>query len=334
MSAPKTTIGYAFMAKVESTYGTYSTPVVGTDGVQLSELPLIQRQYGFDGMRPAPPGTGGTQVRTAPQGANYRPSFKPEAAGGGAAYSASVLPWNTHVFMRASGFDATGSFGGGVEKYTYTPTAVTGAPTSCSWEAYGPGTTATTGEKWSANGVYADMLFEVQNGSPGIFTFNTFGREQAAPSEVAWPTITYHPTVIPPVASPLVLTVNAVATHVCRSIKFALNRAIQERYPDQNVAGAHAGFHPGRRAPTVEFVIEAPLFATANYFSLWSAGTSIAASFQVGSTQYNRIKFTFAQMQITSAVPSNDGGVAILTVTGAPYCSTANLVDDISIVAD
>jgi hypothetical protein len=81
-------------------------------------------------------------------------------------------------------------------------------------------------------------------------------------------------------------------------------------------------------------VIEAPLFATANYYNLWNVGTSIAASFQVGSAQYNRIKFTLAQMQISNVVPSNDGGAALLTVTGEPYCSTPNLVDDLTVVTD
>lgn len=334
MSAGKTLTAYKLLAKVESAYATFPSMTDAADAIQVAELPVFDTQYGFDGERPDPPGTGGRQIGLPPQGAFYNPTFKIEDKGGGSAYSASVVPRDTHVLLRAAGFDAAVTTTGGAEKWTYTPTPVTSSPTSCGFEAYGSCIPGGNVEKWSAKGVYTDFVYEVANGQQAFFTFTAWGVQQAAPSEVAWATPTYAPTIVPPVAAPLVLTVNAVTSLVVRSAKVTLGRTIQSRFPDHDISGLHPGFHPARRVPELSFVVEAPTFSALNLHSLWSAGTGIAASFQVGATQYNRRKWTFAQTQLKSVKRQADGAIPLLEVTCRLYNSTPSANDDISIVDD
>lgn len=331
MSAPKSNVVYGLLAKIESAYGTYNTPASGSDGIQVAEYIEIERQYGFDGKRPAQPGNAGQQRRVPPQGASYRPSIKVEDKGPGVAFSSTVFGKDYHALLLAGGM--TGTLGG-TTTWTYVPTLVTAAPTSVSLEYYCRSNTAGNSEVWKANGVYTDWIYEVANGGPGMWTFNTFGRENAAPAEAAWPTITYtYGTIVPPVASPLALTVNGVGTLAIRSAKVEMKREIQERFPDLNTTGGHGGFAPGRREPVLTFVCEAPLFATSNLWTLHSAGTPFAASFGVGSTQYNQSDWTFAQAQVSEVKPSSDGPVPLLEVTCALYGSTPTANDDLTFVA-
>jgi hypothetical protein len=335
MSAPKTGVAYGLLAKTEATNGTYNTPSTSTDGVQLAERPTLVFGSVFDGGRPMPPGTGGTQLRAAPQGESVSTTLKIENKGAGAAYSSSVVPRDLHVLLKASGLTGTGSFTGGSEKWTYVPTAVAAAPSSASLEFYCHAMTSGNGEKVPINFVYTDPTFTVENGGIGMWEFPIKGRLNAATSEVSWPTITYAPTIIPPVAGPLVLTVNSVATLVIRKASVKFNRTLQDRYPNENVAGSHGGFHPGRRSPEFSFTMEAIAIATFDPFALWRAGTAFAASFQVGSTQYNECKWTFAQAQISKAPTIGyDGDVPTIDVTCSLHCSTANTVDDLSLVFD
>lgn len=329
MSAPKSNVVYGLLAKVESTYGTYNSPASGTDGIQVAEMVEIERQYGFDGKRGGQPGNMGPLRRVAPQGATYRPALKIEDKGPGVAYSASAFSKDSHALLLAGGMTATLDATGGSEKYTYVPTLITAAPTSVSLAYYCRANTAGNAEIWQAKGVYTDWTYEVATAGPAMWTFNTFGVENAAPAEGAFPTITYtYGTIVPPVASPLSLTINGVSSLVIRSAKVTAGRAVQERFPDLNSAGAHAGFDGrGRMEPVFSFVCEAPLFATSNLWSLHNAGTSFAASFQVGTVQYNRRIWTFAQAQVTEVKPSADGAVELLEITCAPYGSTPTAND-------
>lgn len=334
MSGPKSLVLYGMTNKVETTYGTYNAPSVSTDSVQVAELPTLQIAYSFDGMRPPPPGAGGPQIRVAPQGRTVSGlSIKVEDRGLGSAYSAALFPRDSHFLRRAAGFDAT--YSAAPDKITYTLSPFTAAPTSLSVDLYDEVTTAATWVKYPLNGVYADWEYDVSDGKPALWSFALSGRLNAAPAETAYSSgITYSATPVPPVASPLLLTVNGVSTLVIRKANVKGNRAIQERFPDQNAAGAHAGFQPGPSAPVFTFTMEASLFATFNPLALWDAGTAFASSFQVGSAQYNRTKWTFPQAQITNVVKSADGPVPLWDVTCSLYHSTPGANDMLTVVND
>ena len=331
MSAPKSNVVYGLLAKVESAYGTYASPSSASDGIQVAEYIEIERQYGFDGKRPAQPGNRGQQRRVAPQGATYRPTIKVEDKGPGAAYGASSFGKDYHALLLAGGMTGTLN---STTSWSYAPTLVTAAPTSVSLEYYCRANTAGNAEVWKAKGVYTDWVYEVANAGPAMWTFNTFGVESTAPVEAAFPSITYsYGTIVPPVASPLTLTVNSVSTLVIRSAKVEAKRVVQERFADLNQAGAHAGFAPGEFDPMFTFVCEAPLFATSNLWSLHNAGTPFAASFGVGATQYNKSAWAFAQAQVAEVKPSSDGPVPLLEVTCALHCSTPTANDDLVFTA-
>lgn len=337
MSAPKTLAVYKLLAKLESTPGTAVALADASDAIQVVEDPVMQTQYGWDGTRERPSGTLGQQIQFGPQGAWYNPSFKVADKGGGVAYSASVFPWDTHVFLQAAGFDAAGSFGAGTEKWTYTPTAGTAVPKTLCYKASGNTIPGGNTEEWAANFVYCDWQYDVGNGKPAYWTFPTFGRRNAAPTEVAWSNPTYHHTVIPAIAAPLSLSVNGVTTLTgIESISVKGNRTINPRFPDHSQSGLHGGFHPYDRTVTVTFKVEKPAFSTINFHSLEDAGTPLAVTFQAGTTQYFRRKWTFAQVQIKggSIAESDDNGRPMIEVTCQAYNSTPTTNDDVSVVAD
>lgn len=336
MTAVKSNIHWGFMADVESSYGAGATLLAATHGVQLVEIPELDLEYSYDGARPRQPGSRGSQRRVAPQGRTVRPTFLVEHKGSGAAYSASVKPRGQSAFLRAAGFTETIDTTGGAEKATYAPTAVGTAPTSMTYEAYVRPIVGGNPELWQVRGVYCDWMFECKNGEPARWSFPTFGiMSSSYPTESSsMPSITYHPSVVPPIAGPLTLTVNSVSSLVVRSLTVKGNRQILDRYPDLNgtgVGGLHAGFQPGEHNVEFSFTIEKPTIATQDYLTLQSAGTVFAASFTAGTAQYNKSTWTFAQAQVKEVKHSTDNMVPMLDVTCSAHTSTGILADDISI---
>ena len=330
MSAPKSMIHFGLLAKIEATYadGIASSPA--TDAVQVAEIPEYTDTYAFDGARGPSPGTRGTQIRVAPNGKAGQIVAKIEGKGAASAFSGAVKPKDLTVMMRIAGFDETGSFTGGSEKYTYTPTQGPGGFSSGTLNLY------KGGSRYKLQGCYADLEWNAENGGPGIFTFTAQGIQALAPLDNTSDPIAmvYAPTVLPPVSAPLVLTVAGVASLVVRSAKVKIQRGIQPRV-DLNAAGGHAGFHPGTWAPELSFICEAPLRSLIDFDALRLAGTVFAGSIgRIGSTQYNRYKWTWAQMQVSNVVPQQDDKIPTLEVTCTAHTSTGILNDDLSLVID
>lgn len=325
MAAPKNSVTWGLLARLEPTYGTLPSFSASTDGVQLMErVDIGGINYLFDGARGRGPGNFARQPRVAPTGRGLSPpGMMIEGKGAGSAYSASVLPRDLHVFLKASGYEHTVVTTGGAESVTYTPTARNTAPASLGWKYF------ERAEIWQANGVYCDWEFEITAERPyGVFTFRPFGRANEVPPEGTHADITYAPTVLPPVPSPLVMTINAVTALIIRRFAVKGGRKVTER-PN---TGGHAGFQPAEREPVVEFTVEAPLYATINLKSLRDAPTTpFALSVPVAGAQYNRYTWSFPQGQISDVKESEDAGVALLEGTFTPHCTTANATDDISL---
>src|SRR4051812_18130209 len=121
MSQSGSIVVYGLTALIEASYNAGGAPSTATDGIQLAELPELVPSYAQDGSRASPPATTGSQRRVPPTGKTAALTAKLEPKGAGAAYSASVVP-NFHTLLRMAGFDGVGSFTGGSEKWTYTPT--------------------------------------------------------------------------------------------------------------------------------------------------------------------------------------------------------------------
>jgi hypothetical protein len=323
MAGDKTRIIYGLLAKKETTYGTFVAPSVATDGVPVAEFPEVTPGYGIDGARGPAPGTSGQLRRTAPQAPIVTGTpFKIESRGAGAAYSGAVVP-PEHAILQACGLDAVGSFTGGAEKYTYTRTPGPGGYSSVSLELY------TEGEKIPVNGVYGDLVYEVENGRPALWTIDWKGRLNAAPSaDVATAKTIVYSSVLPPLAAPLVLTFNGITSLVVEKLTWRLNRQRHDRVKGQ------FGQHPGRTAPELVILCERPLLTALNFWSEWSGGTPRAASFDVGTTQYNRDKWTFPALQVVDVKPQGDEARSLLEVTCQCTDTTPIANDGFQLVKD
>lgn len=309
MATPKTLLIYGLMAKLEASYAGGGTVAGATDGVQLAEWGEITIAYGDDGLRPAPPSSLGYQKRAAASGPTASGRARVEVRGGGAAYSASVTPKNTHVLLQAAGFTPVLTATAGSERYDY---ALTNYPSvafaSAVMEPYG------RGEKYPVSGVYADV--EIGADGPGI-VFADFAWQGllGTITDTDPPAITY-PTVVPPKSTGAsLLTLNAITDLKLRSWRFRLGREIAARL-DQNSSSGHAGFSPGRVTPQLEVTIETPVLSSLNAYSIFATGGSFGATIAVGSTQYNRFSLITTDAQIMAPpVLGADGPVSTTTLT-------------------
>lgn len=112
---------------------------------------------------------------------------------------------------------------------------------------------------------------------------------------------------------------------VLRSCTIDVGRTLGER-PNANQAEGFAGYTPGRREPTMEFVIESTSLSTAlagassagvdefNPYIMRDEGTVFNTNFQVGSEANNRFKLDAPNAQITSVDESEDGPTATWTL--------------------
>lgn len=330
------------LAKEESTYGTAIALATTSDGVQLQYsdnfiAAPFTIDYAFDGDLGPAVATLGNIKRVAPSGRSIKGDLPTRARPAGAAYSASVVP-SIHKLLKSAGFDAAATTTTSSEKWTYTPTAPGATFTSLTEELY------TRGEKWPVVGVVSDLKIEFANPAPPIWTFMQQGILSAMPSDVTAPTITYPlQTVSPPLASSVALTLGnfTSANAVVMSGSFELRRTVHPRVALSNSA-AHLGFMPGDRSPIMKVVLEATALTTTPYtaaaafdpYNLRDSGQNLAVTLAFGTTQYNRYSISMPQAQVIDVVPQNNGPIATVELTLAPYVTSVTASDDVTITFD
>ena len=329
MAAPKLLNTWGLTGKLETTYGTLDAPA-DTDGQLVVEVPEITETPIHDGARVGRgAGSGGNIRRVAQSGFENAFEAIMEAHGGGVAYSASVLP-SVHLMLLIAGFAGTLDATPGTEFYSYAPESGPSGFDSASFHNFVRGQQAVT------RGAYvAEMSIEADGPVVPTWTFGVRGIRNAAPTDVALPAITGYPagTNLPPKALDISLSVNAVTTLVCRGFTFNLNRELSPRAND-NVAGGHAGFSPGRRAPTLELLVEDIAKSTFDPIVLRDAGTTIAVSFGCGATKYFKWSISAPQAQIITAEPTDDGPTAMWTLGLELQTSGPAAEDDLTILFD
>lgn len=319
MSADKLLILYGLLAKIEPSYNAGASLSASTDGVQLAEPAEATLSYIHDGARGNPPGNAGTLKRVAQSGGSAAISLSVEGRGLGSAYGASALP-EINALMRAAGYGATVVTTASAETVTYAP--VSSGFVSAALECY------SRGQKWPMSGAYLDMGFSLDG--PGLLTFNFDVMSLfTIPTDVACPSITYS-SVLPPKGESIALAIGSWSNPVVRKLSFKANRARSAR-ASVNAAG-HAGFSPGRRAPTFEVTVEACALSTYDPYTARKNATSAAISFLVGTAQYNKIAFAAAQAQLIDVKEESDEATGLWTLTYALATSTPVANDDHSIV--
>ena len=319
---------WGVLVKEEGSYGGGGSPSASTDGVLVNERPDVDMGYLHDGARRGETGPMSQGLQGVKKsGRQGTVSLIHEAAGGGAAYSASVKP-SVHTLLSLAGFDATLDASAGTEKYTYTP----GDGASGVAELY------TREQMVTLTGMLADLTVGADGPEVPVWEF-AVSALAALPVEDTVPAITY-PSIMPPKAESMVLTMGDFASAVVRRHSLTLGRVLQQR-ADQN-SGGHAGFKAGAIVPVLEVDIEAEDFVADPYhaagginpYQLAELATALDLSWQYGSEQYNRFKFTAPAAQLEPIGEGEDGPAGLWTLRFMLMPTTPGAKDGLEIVAD
>lgn len=317
---PKNVTGLLLYAKNESTYGLGASHSA-SDVVQVAQdLPVFNLQFAYDGNRQGAQWSGGNLQRARPNGRTAEGTVRIEGKGLGSTYTLSATPPNIHAFLLASGL--SGSMQGAT--WVYKPIPLGATPSSLALAVYD------RGEFLPLSGAHCDMKFAAENGGPTMFDFAVKGiagviTDVASPPSRSWSGA----SVIPPVNNSVSLTIGAWSPKV-RSYTYTHNLEIAPRLNLSDTTG-HAGFTIGRRSSTLQVVVEADALSSFNAYDSWASGSSVAASLTVGSVANNRIALSFPQSAIQNVERGADGPTALWTLTLAPYVSTPDADDDVSL---
>lgn len=330
MSAGKTLDKWGVLVKEEASYGAGSSPAAATDGVLVMEQPTVVPLFAHEGERRGTRGPMNQGIAgVGKTGLHCNPSLIMEAAGFGAAYTASNLP-NIHDLMLAAGLAADIVVTGGSETVTYAP----GTPTSAGAEIY------TREQKYILSGIYSDLAIDADGPEVPVWTFPLWGL-LAQPTESAVPAITSYNVIVPPKSVNITLEIGLYTAGIVRSWGFALNRSISPRL-DAAATDGHAGFHLGGIDPVLTVSIEADDFVASpfhaasalNPYQLAAAATGLDIELVIGATQYNKWTINANQAQLQTPEEGEDEGAAMWDLTFKLPPSAPHLLDNFDILFD
>jgi hypothetical protein len=293
------------------------------DGDPPAPTPI---EYVYDGNIGRSAGNLAPQRRTTPNGRFRQGQFQCLPKGLGSVYSGSAFPPNeVHRWLKGAGYDATFS-ATPTPQWSYTPTPASSTPTHLTVRQF------SQSSQYDQVGVQADFSYETQGLGVPVFTFDWRG-VASAPSDLVLPALTIGAaSIIPPVASAVVLSANGVTTLTVRRVAFRRNRNVETARVAQNLSGGHAGFIAGGFSPEWEIEVERPLRSTFDPEALHAAATGIAFSVTFGATQYNRWAHSTAQGQIINVQPGSDAALATVTFTVRGFSSTPSTNDSEQLV--
>jgi hypothetical protein len=207
--------------------------------------------------------------------------------GAAAVYSASVKP-PVDPLLRASGLLATGAFGVGTEKWTYTPQSgdIMGEAASIQFVVEN----APTGKFL---GCFGTGRITKRAGEPGVMAIGLQGL-YLEPALV---------TMISAAPSSIQVPQFKSAAVLLDAVSFAVSEAALDLggdvqvVPVANDAQAIGKIILGQPHPMATFDPEAVAPATYNFHLKRDTGAVVAASWQLGTVQYNRVKFSAPKLQ-------------------------------------
>lgn len=319
------TMDALFLAKVETTAGVDATPVAASDAVRVYEVFDPKGAFKFKTERPhVIRGTNRT-ARTPLTPSGRSGTWPVKVYGRGSpnttAFSASVKP-EADALLQAAGFSSTGSFGAGVETYTYAidPTA----PHHVTCYSY------SGGKLRKMLGSIAQLKMMWKSGGPIDYDFSIQGLYQA-PTDVATPGSPVFGTSVGPIADGATVSFAGNSALIIREFEYDTGNTIVER-PQANVAGGLAYPRLTYSKGTFKLTIEDPPVATLDLEGLQLSATPEALTWTIGSVQYNKCQFTAPAVVIETYDVSNDNGIPIATISGGVYDSTDTATDAVSLV--
>lgn len=331
------------LIKKQATFGTPVSPSAATDGFQLqydnnNVATLVDDEWEYNGSLGPSPSSLNEVKPVPPSGHGGTAKLPHRWKGSGVAYAASGAgrPHNADVALQIAGFDATTDTTSGNEKVTYslTPDSTTPTAASCEfWCAQVDG--ASNMEKRVLEPAIADLEMSFTDKSPPKWILTARGG-YTDPTESAFTLPTYpHSSVLEPLASNFTFTWNSISGLVIYEGSFKLGRDISQANIPQNNSGAHLGFVPGGfKGMMFEVLMQAPKFATANFYSLVAAATAGALQYKCGSTQYNRWTINGPTAVPISAKPEARGPIQCLRVQFGLFASTPSATDAVNVVFD
>lgn len=319
------------LIKLETTPGTDATPAAATDAVWLA-MPgdtanMMPDQYGFSGDNgPNSVGTGPRQFSAPSQrsGTCDLPHF---FQGPGIAYSSSVTALNAiHTIMKTCGYTATGTFTGGSEIWTYTPTGDATTPATATIYGFSRQQRgASTMRKSVITFGMGSLKCAASGLAPAIFTPSYRGIFTADPAEASFtgPTLAATPT--PPNMAGAVFTVDGTALDLY-NFSWDPGRDISSDRVAVTSAGGYQGSVAGGWMPKLKVQVEDKLLATWNPYTKRSSAATAAVVLTLGTVQYNKRTLNMATAQITNVTPSGKGKIGLMDVefTGIPSTPAGN----------
>ncbi len=339
MTAVKLITLIGMLAKSEASYGAGGSLSTSTDGILLpndAEIP-VKLEYAFDGSRPMGPGTGGAIARTTPKGRIASFQVPILARGAGAAYSASVLPKDLDIWLRAAGRKRVIDTTVGAENVTYTPSSL-----KTDWASFLAG--GYTGEQlWSFLGGYCAASWQLDGAGFLKFMFDTKAIISALPTDAAVPAITYQSptTVLPPVTENMVVNIGAYTAPIVYKASWKDGRTIVG--PRKNVVapGGIAGFGLSiKRKEQFTVTIERTALVGSPYntvagldpYNLRDRATNLAFQVQLGTTgNYNVVQHTANNCQIVDIAEDKEDPTGLWTLTLEAHPSSPTADDDSTI---
>lgn len=297
-----------YLAKIETVEGTDSVPVAATDAIEIDapfepDYDNAFKPEALDRVRgpvldPGDPMTVAGKVFSQSRKAYFRGTATAIATGN----KAELDPW-----FRAAGYAATYVATPGSETCTYTP-AQSGLETITEYYYR-------DGILYKHTGVRGEMKVSFGVGSPVAIEFAASGRV-TGDSDLAVPTTAAFKTLDWPIATDAtIFTINGFTAGCIRSWEHSLGNDIQRRDCVKGTGGI-AGWRVAKRNPTFKVTLEEDLHATVDWTTLRDNKTSFAISWLIGGTQYNKLQFDAARAFIRKITPSNDNGLALVTLEG------------------
>ncbi len=272
------------LAKVEGAEGSDSSPAAA-DGFFAAITPPapVMDFHRIDVHTGA-----GSQLPGSPGARRWECHVEVPLRGAGVAYAAGVKP-KADALLRMGGFAGAGSFVGGAEKWDYTLR-------SSSFESFSV-YVYLNGVRTKILGARALPSFVFPLGGPARLIGEVRGL-WGAPADAANVDPTGEPSLQYPVLLSSALQIgtgNYAAKH--GEIRLDIGRRAAAR-PDGTAAAGYGGMSllPDR-APVLTIEAEATTEAAFGWWTNQLAGTQMDCSFQVGSTQYNRVKVVIPAMQ-------------------------------------
>jgi len=281
------------LAKIESTYGTDSSPA-GSNAVLVRNLeiqPLLSETVNRELVRPFL----GQSEQLLSQ-TRVEVSFEVELAGSGTAGTAPAYG----AVLRSCGLSET----------LVTSTSATYAPESDGFESctiyYHQ-----DGIRHKVTGCRGTFEMSCEVGQIPVISFTMTGIYNA-PTDVTLPTPTYTNQATPVIFKEGNTTSFSAFSYAGCLMSYSFNMANDVIY--RELVGCTKEILITNRAPSGTVVIEAPTITTKDFFTIATGTTTGSITFQHGQTAGNRVTMTTAQSDLGNITYSDQDGIQMLNL--------------------